>query len=398
MRDAILVLNAGSSSLKFSVFHDTDATDLLLRGQIESLQTQPRFVVRDASGEIADAQEWPTGSSLTHVGAIEFLLDWGRRGHLVDVNVVAAGHRVVHGGVLFTGPVLVNEQVISDLDSLAPLAPLHQPHNIAAIQAVAGLSPETPQVACFDTSFHRTQPSVAQQFALPRQWTAAGIQRYGFHGLSYEFIASVLPQIDPVAAIGRTIVAHLGNGASLCALRAGASVATTMTFTPLDGLPMGTRCGSIDAGALFYLMNHHGLDARSLEQMLTHESGLLGVSGISSDMRTLLDCEASNHQAAEAIDLFVYRIGREIGSLAAALGGLDALVFTGGIGEHAIPIRERICRNASWLGVDFDADSNRSGGACLTRPNSLVAAWVIPTHEELMIAKHTRRLLNRFET
>ncbi|MBC7821486.1 MAG: acetate/propionate family kinase, partial [Planctomycetaceae bacterium] len=296
----------------------------------------------------------------------------------------------------------------ADLESLVPLAPLHQPHNLAAIRAVASHAPTLPQVACFDTSFHRTQPAVAQQFAIPRELTASGIQRYGFHGLSYEYIASRLPEVvpghvawDSVPSLGmesqatgtRTIVAHLGNGASLCALRGGVGVATTMGFTPLDGLPMGTRCGAIDPGVLLYLMNHHGMDARALERLLTHESGLLGVSGISSDMRTLLEREATDTRAAEAIELFVYRISREIGSLAAALGGLDALVFTGGIGEHAPSIRARICRAANWLGLDFDEASNEQGSPRISCSTSRISAWVIPTNEELMIAQHTRQLL-----
>jgi acetate kinase len=250
-----------------------------------------------------------------------------------------------------------------------------------------------PQVACFDTSFHRTQPAVAQQFALPRHLSAAGIQRYGFHGLSYEYIASRLPQIDPHAAVGRTVVAHLGNGASLCALKSGVSVATTMGFTPLDGLAMGTRCGAIDPGVLLHLMNRHGLNATALERLLTNDSGLLGVSGISSDMRTLLEREKSDAPAAEAIELFVYRIARELGSMAAALCGLDAVVFTGGIGEGAASIRARVCVAASWLDIEFDSASNERGGPRISHSTSRVSVWVVPTNEELMIAQHTRKLL-----
>ena len=395
MSDAILILNAGSSSLKFSVFLDSDPPELVLRGQLESLLTAPRFVARDATGRVVDEHAWPPGSALSHADAIEFLFDWGRRGKLGELRLVAAGHRVVHGGTKFTQPVRVDGGVLTDLELLVPLAPLHQPHNIAAIRAVASYAPALPQVACFDTSFHRTQPAVAQQFALPRELSASGIRRYGFHGLSYEYIASRLSQFDSQAASGRTIVAHLGNGASLCALRGGISVTTTMGFTPLDGLPMGTRCGAIDPGVLFYLMNRAGLDARALERLLTHESGLLGVSGISSDMRTLLERESNDAAAAEAIELFVYRISRELGSLAAALGGLDALVFTGGIGEHAASIRARVCRAASWLGLDFDEAGNEQLGPRISRPTSRVSAWVIPTNEELMIAQHTRHMLQR---
>ncbi|MBC7817081.1 MAG: acetate/propionate family kinase [Planctomycetaceae bacterium] len=393
MSDALLILNAGSSSLKFSVFRDSDPPELLLRGQLESLLTEPRFVARDATGHVLDEHAWPAGSTLGHAGAIEFLFDWGQRGRLSESRLVAAGHRVVHGGTKFTQPARVDDGVLADLESLVPLAPLHQPHNLAAIRAVASHAPTLPQVACFDTSFHRTQPAVAQQFAIPRELTASGIQRYGFHGLSYEYIASRLPQVDPNAATGRTIVAHLGNGVSLCALRGGSSVATTMGFTPLDGLPMGTRCGAIDPGVLLHLMNHHSLDARALERLLTHESGLLGVSGISSDMRTLLERESTDARAAEAIELFVYRIAREIGSLAAALGGLDALIFTGGIGEHAPSIRARVCRAANWLGLDFDEAGNEQSGPRISRSTSRISAWVIPTNEELMIAQHTQHLL-----
>ena len=395
MPGALLILNAGSSSLKFSVFRDSDPPELLLRGQLESLLTEPRFVARDATGNVLDERTWPAGSTLGQTGAIQFLFDWGQRGRLGELRLAAAGHRVVHGGTKFTGPVRVDDGVLADLESLVPLAPLHQPHNVAAIRAVASHAPTLPQVACFDTSFHRTQPAVAQQFAIPRKLTELGIQRYGFHGLSYEYITSRLPQ---VVGHERTIVAHLGNGASLCAMRGGVSVATTMGFTPLDGLPMGTRCGAIDPGVLFYLMNQHGLDAHALERLLTNESGLLGVSGISSDMRTLLEREATDPHAAEAIELFVYRIAREVGSLAAALGGLDAIVFTGGIGEHAPSIRDRVCRAVNWLGLDFDDVNNEQGGPRISRESSRVSAWVIPTNEELMIAQHTQHLLKPRES
>jgi acetate kinase len=246
-------------------------------------------------------------------------------------------------------------------------------------------------VACFDTSFHRTQPVVAQAFALPRRYTEEGVLRYGFHGLSYEYIASVVPGLDARAAAGRTVVAHLGNGASMCALRGGKSVASTMSFTAVDGLPMGTRCGALDPGVLLYLMDQHGMDARALEELIYQQSGLLGVSGIASDMRTLLT--STEPRAAEAVDLFVYRIGRELGSLAAAAGGLDALVFTGGIGENAAIIRARVCRDAVWLGLDLDESANNAGGPCISRTGSRVSAWVVPTNEELMIAQHTRALL-----
>jgi acetate kinase len=387
MADAILVLNAGSSSLKFSVFLDRERPELLLRGQIEGLFTQPNFVARDNAGNAVGERTWPPGTQLGHSGAIEFLFGWGR-GKLGGHRIAAAGHRVVHGGRKFTRPVLIDPEVMTALEAFVPLAPLHQPHNLGAIRAVTEHAPELPQVACFDTAFHRTQPAVAQAFALPRRFAEEGVLRYGFHGLSYEYIASVLPETDPRAAAGRTVVAHLGNGASMCALYGGRSVASTMGFTAVDGLPMGTRCGALDPGVLLYLMDRHGLDVRALEKLVYQQSGLLGVSGISSDVRTLL--ASPDPRAAEALDLFVYRIGRELGSLAAALGGLDALVFTGGIGENAATIRARVCRDAAWLGLDLDAAANDAGGPRLSRRESRVAAWVIATNEELMIAQHTR--------
>jgi acetate kinase len=390
MSEAVLVLNAGSSSLKFSVFLNEDPPRLLLRGQLEGLPDRPRFVARNASAVVAE-KEWGAGARLDHRGAIEHLFAWGRSGVLGESRIVAVGHRVVHGGVRFAEPVLLTRDVLAELEALVPLAPLHQPHNLAAIHAASDMAPKLPQVACFDTAFHRAQPGVAQAFALPRRYAEEGVRRYGFHGLSYEYVASVLPKIDDRAANGRTVVAHLGNGASMCAMENGKSVATTMSFTALDGLVMGTRCGAIDPGVLLYLIDRHGMNARDLEQLLYHQSGLLGVSGISSDMRALL--ESSDPCAVEALDLFVYRISREIGSLAAALGGLDALVFTGGIGENAVAIRARVCRDARWLGLELDEDANAKGGPCINRKGSRVSAWVIPTNEELMIALHTRRVL-----
>jgi acetate kinase len=388
--DAVLVLNAGSSSLKFSVFLDGERPQPLLRGQLDLL-VHPRFVARDADGLVVAEKEWAPGTELRHEGAIEFLFAWGGGEVLGGHQIVAVGHRVVHGGIKFVRPVRIDPRTLAELEALIPLAPLHQPHNLAAIKAVARHVPALPQVACFDTAFHRTQPPVAQAFALPRCYAADGIRRYGFHGLSYEYVASILADTDVGAARGRTVVAHLGNGASLCALRGGQSVATTMGFTALDGLPMGTRCGAVDPGVLMYLIDHYAMDARRLEELLYHQSGLLGVSGISSDMRTLL--ASPDPGAAEAVDLFVYRIGRELGSLAAALGGLDALVFTGGIGENAPPIRARVCRDAAWLGLELDEEPNALGGPSISRPSSRVSAWVIPTNEELMIARHTRRTL-----
>jgi acetate kinase len=390
MADALLVLNAGSSSLKFSVFPADDAAQPLLHGQIEGLWTHPRFFARSGT-TIVGTREWPAGSRLDHSGAIEFLLAWGQSGVLAGHRIVGVGHRVVHGGTHFTGPTLVDAGTVAALDALVPLAPLHQPHSVAAIAAVARAAPELRQVACFDTAFHRTQPHAAQAFALPRRYADEGICRYGFHGLSYEYIASVLPLSDPRAAAGRTVVAHLGSGASMCAMRGGQSVATTMGFTSLDGLMMGTRCGAVDPGILLYLIDHHGMTAEALRDLLYEKSGLLGLSGISSDMRVLLT--SADPHAAEAVDLFVYRVTRELGSLAAALGGLDAVVFTGGIGEHAAEIRARVCRDARWLGLALDEAANARGGPRIAFERSAVRAWVIHTDEEAMIARHTRELL-----
>jgi acetate kinase len=299
---------------------------------------------------------------------------------------------VVHGGLAYAKPVLIDDKVLAAIEELVPLAPLHQPHNIAAIRAVSAIAPKVPQVACFDTAFHRRAPPLAQEFALPRALTAKGVRRYGFHGLSYEYIMSVMPRVAPDCASGKLIVAHLGNGASMCAIAAGRSIATTMGMTALDGLPMGTRSGALDPGVILYLLQHEGMDAKAVEHLIYEHSGLLGVSGLSSDMRTLL---ASDLPAAkEAVDLFVYRIGRELGSLAAALGGLDALVFTAGIGEHAVEIRARVCKDAAWIGVSLDDKANEAGGPCISRPASKVSAWVIPTDENLMIARHTRQVLD----
>jgi acetate kinase len=388
---AILILNAGSSSVKFSLYADSrDDARPRLRGQIEGLQNSPAFVATDAQGVVVHEKKWGDTSRLSHDDAIAFLLDFLAR-ELARTPLGAVGHRVVHGGREFTAPVRVDASVMSALERLIPLAPLHQPHNISPMRVIAARLPALPQVACFDTAFHRTQPPIARAFALPRAITDRGVERYGFHGLSYEYIASVLPGFDEHAARGRVVVAHLGNGASLCAMNNGVSVAGTMGLTPLDGLIMGTRCGSLDPGVILQLLNEFGMDARAIETLLYKESGLLGVSGISSDMRTLL---ASDSPAASAaVDLFVYRFRRELGSMVAALDGLDALVFTGGIGEHATLIRERICRDAAWLGIELDPDSNAAGGPRISAVGARVSAWVIPTDEERMIARHTRELL-----
>lgn len=388
MADAILVLNAGSSSIKFSVFVGA-ALAPLLRGQIEGLFTTPRFEAKDADGERVGSHAWPEGTRLGHQGALEHLVAF-LRDHRGGNELRAVGHRVVHGGQDYSAPVRIDARVLAALEKLVPLAPLHQPHNLAPIRTLLEARSDLPQVACFDTAFHRSQPATAQAFALPAEITARGVRRYGFHGLSYAYIASVLPKYDPRAASGRTVVLHLGNGASMCALKAGASVASTMGFTAVDGLPMGTRCGSIDPGVILYLMDECGMDIRAVEKMIYQQSGLLGVSGISSDMRTLIASE--DPRARLAVDLFVYRIGRELGSLAAALGGLDAIVFTAGIGEKAAPIRSRVCRDAAWLGIELDSAANAAHGPRISSGASAVSAWVIPTNEELMIASQTRAL------
>jgi len=393
MSDAIAVLNAGSSSLKFSLFAEgTNGPVVVVRGQAEGLQTSPRFVAKDAGGAVIGEKAWGDGAVLGHAGALDHLVAF-LRDRLAQHRLVGVGHRVVHGGLEYAQPVRVDAAVVTALEKYVPLAPLHQPHNLAPIKALLARLPQMPQVACFDTAFHRTQPPVAQAFALPRSITERGVIRYGFHGLSYEYIAGVLPAHDSRAAAGKAIVLHLGNGASMCALASCRSVASTMGFTAAEGLPMGTRCGTLDPGVVLYLMDELGMDTRAVENLIYQQSGLLGVSGISSDMRTLLASADPNAKAA--IDLYVYRICRELGSLAAALGGLDAIVFTAGIGENSAALRERICRDAAWLGVTLDPDANGRAreAARISAADSRVAAWVIPTNEELMIARHTRAVI-----
>ncbi len=392
MTDAILVLNAGSSSIKFSLFPGEQRPTregLFCEGECAGLGHRVRFTAKDGTGAPLIDQQLAEGA--THEDAIAAILRWLAE-RFADAKPVAAGHRVVHGGPIYQEPVLIDDDVIAELTRLIPLAPLHEPHHLAAIAAISKLDPALPQVACFDTSFHHTQPEVAAIFALPRRLTEEGIRRYGFHGLSYEYLASVLPDIigEPVSD-GRVVVAHLGNGASMCAMKRRRSVATTMGFTPLDGLPMSRRCGSLDPGVVLYLLDQKGMSAAAVSDLLWQSSGLLGVSELSDDMKTLLASEKP--RAAEAVDLFVYRVGRELGSLAAALGGLDALVFTAGIGEHAPEIRRRVCERAQWLGLEIDAAANDAGGPRITKADSKTSAWMIPTDEDLMIARHTRRLL-----
>ena len=393
MKGDVLVLNSGSSSIKFGVYDgDDDALPLLGHGQIEGINGQARLSAVDQYGE--KVVDRALGDGLDHGKAMALLVAWGQTREAAR-EIAAVGHRVVHGGTLFDGPVLIDQTVLSQLEALDPLAPLHQPHNLAGVAVLRDLEPTLPQVACFDTAFHRHLPELAQRFALPRQYHEAGIRRYGFHGLSYEYIASVLPDVlGPSVASGRVIVAHLGNGASMCALRDRRSVETTMGFTALDGLPMGTRVGNLDPGVALYLQGEWGMSTAEVNELFYHRSGLLGVSGISNDMRTLLASDEAS--AREAIDLYVYRINRELGALTAALGGIDALVFTGGIGEHAAPIRERVCALARWAGIQFDAHANGEvKPGCISTDDSAVAVWVVPTNEEWMIAQHTRTVLDR---
>jgi acetate kinase len=389
--DVFAVLNAGSSSIKFSLFAVRGAQlEPGPRGQVEGLYTSPRFVAKDAAGKVLAERSWGEGQALGHEGGLEQIVAFLRE-RLEGDRLAGVGHRVVHGGLDYTQPVRVDAGVVRALEKFVPLAPLHQPHNLTPIRILLERQPQLPQVACFDTSFHRTNPPVAQRFALPAELHDAGVQRYGFHGLSYEYIASVLGRHDARAAAGRTVVLHLGNGASMCALQAGRSVASTMGFTAVDGLPMGTRCGAIDPGVILYLMDQRGMDAKAIEKLIYNQSGLLGVSGISSDMRTLL--ASAEPRAKLAIDLYRYRIRRELGSLAAALGGVDAIVFTAGIGENSPAIREAVCRDAAWLGLEFDEAANSAGGPRISAASSRVAAWVLPTNEELMIARHTSRIV-----
>lgn len=388
----ILVINAGSSSIKYAAFRSDNAPEptLLGRGQIEGLGTAPRFIGRNEDGETIEEKRWPKGETLTHAAGIRFLLEWLEKNE-DDIHIVAAGHRVVHGGMRYSGPVRVDDTVLEELRQFEPLAPLHQPHNLAAIRALGTEYPNLPQVACFDTAFHRTQPKIAQLFALPREMSERGVRRYGFHGLSYEYIAHKLPEIVPDA--DKVVVAHLGNGSSMCAMKGGHSVESSMGFTGVDGLPMGTRCGALDPGVVLYFMQALGWGAARIEHVLYKESGLLGVSGgISSDMRTLL---ASNQpEAQEAVELFCYWISKQLGALTAVMQGIDTLVFTAGIGEHAASVRADICKRAAWLGVQLDPQANVSDGPRISTPDSPVSAWVIPTNEEKMIAIHTRAVLD----
>jgi acetate kinase len=385
MRDAIMVINAGSSSL--SAYEVAgDALSLVARGQIEGLGTSPFFKAKDGQGQVlAEARLEKSTARFGHDEGFAYLAQWLRSHYGEQMTPVAVGHRVVHGGLDFVEPTLITPTVMAALEKLIPLVPLHQPHNLAGIRAVSQLLPDLPQVACFDTAFHRHRPLVIERFGLPEEMFRHGLRRWGFHGLSYEFIARQFKRLAPEVAPGRVIAAHLGSGASLCAMRDGRSVDTTMSFSALDGLPMGTRCGSLDPGVILFLLQHKSRE--EIEDLLYKKSGLLGISGISNDVRELLASDSP--QAAEAIEFFVYRAVREIGSLTAALGGLDALIFTAGIGENSPVIRNRICKELEWLGIRIDAAANDRGRGRISPANASPSVWVIPTDEERVIAEHT---------
>jgi acetate kinase len=387
--NSIAVINAGSSSIKFAIHAATSDADRSLGGQIEGIGVAPRLEIRDAQGNVIKTDAWPAPGFDHQAAAREILAVVPPL--IPGTAIIGVGHRVVHGGMHHDRPVRVTPDVLVDLSNLEPLAPLHQPHNLAPIRAIREAAPQMPQVACFDTAFHCGQPELAQAFALPRRFAAEGVRRYGFHGLSYEYLATRLPELSPELAEARVVIAHLGNGASMCAVKNGRSVASTMGFTAVDGLMMGTRCGALDPGVILYMIREHGMDAAAIESLIYRQSGLLGVSGISSDMRAL---RASAEPAArEAIALFVYRIVRELGSLVAALGGIDALVFSGGIGEHDAMTRAEVVEGSRWLGAVLDPERNARGNDRISADGSAVSVWAIATDEERLIARHTLALV-----
>jgi acetate kinase len=393
--DVVLTVNTGSSSLKFQIFtiEDTKAPRRLIKGQVDGIGTRPKLRAHARDGACLVDRAFPVQEVPDVPAAISVTADWLRQTQ--RVTLVAVGHRVVHGGPQYDRPVLVDQAVLTALERYVPLAPLHQPYNLAPIRLLLARRPEVIQVACFDTAFHRTHSAVADRFAIPERFYADGVRRYGFHGLSYEYIAGRLRELEPAIADGRVIVAHLGSGASMCAIAGGKSIESTMGFTALDGLPMGTRPGQIDPGVLLYLITEKGMTPKSVEDLLYRESGLKGLSGVSNDMRAL---ETSDLPAAQmAIDYFVYRVGLYAGMLAAALGGLDAFVFTAGIGENSAMIRSRVAAKLAWLGVSFDAEANEEGAQLISGPESRVRLLVVPTDEELMIARHTVSLLPAHE-
>jgi acetate kinase len=391
MVETILVLNAGSSSIKFQLFAVGGDASLTrrLKGQVDGIGTRPHLLAKGKDGETLVDNTWPANAVADVPAALDKTVTWLQQ-QLGGALPSAIGHRVAHGGPDFAEPTLIDDTVLDRLARLVPLAPLHQPNNLAPIRAIRARRPELPQVACFDTAFHRGHSEAAQRYAIPDALHAEGVRRYGFHGLSYEFIASSLPRVAPAIAGGRVVVAHLGSGVSMCAIAAGRSIDSTMGFTALDGVPMGTRSGQIDPGVLLYLLTTRGWDPARLEHFLYQECGLKGLSGVSNDMRDLLASDAP--LAKLAVDYFVYRILRETGALAAAMGGIDGFVFTGGIGENAVPIRARVCQGLAWLGLELDESANGRHGPRISTAGSRLSAWVIPTDEERMIARHTNAL------
>jgi acetate kinase len=392
MADAIIVINAGSSSLKFSMYAIANTElNLLVGGQVEGLGTSPRFKAKDANGQVlADLPLESRGETFEHSQAFDNVARWLQQHYGQQYSPVGIGHRIVHGGAKFTSPVLIDDKVLHEIEKLVPLMPLHLPPNLAAVRAVKQTHRDLPQVACFDTAFHRGREGVTERFGLPDELFQQGIRRWGFHGLSYEFIASQLPGISLALAQGRVIVAHLGSGASLCAIRGGQCVDTTMSFSALDGLPMGTRCGSLDPGVILFLLQR-GMSPSEIEDLLYRKSGLLGISGVSNDVRDLL--KSDNPRAAEALEFFAYRIIREIGSLTAALGGLDALIFTAGIGEKSPFIRQRVCQGLGWLNIAIDTKANEQHRKCISPAGQVPSVWVIPTDEEAVLSSHTLRIV-----
>jgi acetate kinase len=390
--DTILVANAGSSSVKFQMFGTAGAGELdrLIKGQMDGIGTRPRLRAEGSGGAPLIDQTYVVEDVPDLPAAMQKVGSWLRETQ--NLNPVAVGHRVVHGGPDYDRAVLIDDDVIMRLERFVPLAPLHQPNNLAPIRSIRGRFPDLPQVACFDTAFHRGHSAVSDHYAIPDRLYEEGVRRYGFHGLSYEFVAQSLPQVAPAIAAGRVIVAHLGSGASMCALSAGRSIESTMGFTALDGLPMGTRPGQTDPGVVLYLIDQKRMSAAAVQKLLYNECGLKGLSGISNDVRELET--SADPKAAFALDYFAYRIGLHAGMLAAALGGLDGFVFTAGIGENSPSMRARIAKHLAWLGVEIDPTANGGRGPLISRPDSRVAAYVIRTDEELMIARHTLALLS----
>src|SRR4051794_9451831 len=392
MGETILVVNAGSSSIKFQLFERLaeDRLELEFKGQMEGIGTRPHLLAKDAAGKVLIENSYEPGQVASVRGALDRLADW-LVAQLGGVEPTVIGHRVVHGGPTFSAPVLIDEAVLTELETLVPLAPLHQPNNLAPIKAIRERYPDIRQVACFDTAFHRRHPEVADRYAIPDAYYQEGVRRYGFHGLSYEYVAHRLTEIDPGLAEGGVVVCHRGSGASMCAIQAGRSMDSTMGFTAVDGLPMGTRTGQLDPGVVLYLVQDKGFDAKQIERFLYHDGGLKGLSGVSNDMREL---QASDVPAARlAIEYFVYRIVREAGALAAAMGGIDGLVFTAGIGERSAEIRAAVVQSLAWLGLELDPAANQTHGPLISAISSQIKAYVIPTNEELMIAHHALRLI-----